>query len=346
MGEAFSFGCFSRVPTEQLLVNVPLQIGFTNEMISTENNTLEMRPKALNAIGVDAVRSNELLLAVAHIVVTETLTAQSLIGNEFVSKQVCVLTDELLDNRHQGLGLGILDLHGNGLTVTLYHTENRSLGLGGTALSAFGLLAFVLVGLTATEVHFIHFHVTVKRNGIVLGKQCADFLQHIPSGLLRYLAVTGELVRGNTLLVRGNEVHGYKPLAEGQVTALKDSADLAREIVLALVATETTISALGAVMLTADGADNIVTPTCFGKGVDTGLLVAEVTDDRNKALKLSEIYVIHDLYTMFSYYYSAKVLESPEIQEFIKLIKARKQLIKANNPFRGQKVYYSLKNND
>lgn len=177
MREAFIFGCFSRVPTEQLLVNVPLQIGFTNEMISTENNSLEMRPKDLNAIGVDAVRSNELLLAVVYIVVMETLTAQSLIGNEFVSKQVCVLTDELVDNRHQGLGLGILDLHSNGLTVTLNHTENRGLGLGGTALSTFGFLAFVLIGLTATEVHFVHFHVTVKRNGIVLGKQCADFLQ-------------------------------------------------------------------------------------------------------------------------------------------------------------------------
>ena len=69
---------------------------------------------------------------------------------------------------------------------------------------------------------------------------------------------------------------------------------------LALVATETAIGALYAVMLTADWADNIVTPTCFGEGVDAGLLVAEVTDDRNKALKLSEIYVIHDLHTMFS----------------------------------------------
>lgn len=50
----------------------------------------------------------------------------------------------------------------------------------------------------------------------------------------------------------------------------------------------------------------------------------EVKHNRCKAFKFAEIYVIHDLYTMFSYYYSAKVLESPEIQEFIKLIKAIK----------------------
>lgn len=80
---------------------------------------------------------------------------------------------------------------------------------------------------------------------------------------------------------------------------------------LALVATETSVSALYAVVFTANGADNIVTPTCFGEGVDAGLLVAEVTDDRNKALKLSEIYVIHDLHTVFFYYYSTKVLENP-----------------------------------
>ena len=194
-------GRFPCVPTEQLLVNVPLQVGLAHEVVSAENHTLEMRPKALNAVGVDSVRSNELLLAVAHVIVTETLTAQTLVGNQFISQQVCVLTDELLDNRHQGLGLGILDLHSNGLTVTLNHTENRGLGLGGTALSAFGLLAFVLVGLTATKIHFVHLNVTVKRNGIVLCVQGADFVQHIPSGLLSHLTVTSELVRGNTLLV-------------------------------------------------------------------------------------------------------------------------------------------------
>lgn len=79
--------------------------------------------------------------------------------------------------------------------------ENRGLGLGGTTLCAFGFLAFVLVDFTATKVHFVHFDAAIERNGIVLCVQGTNFVQHVPSGLLSDLTVTGELVRGNALLV-------------------------------------------------------------------------------------------------------------------------------------------------
>ena len=79
MGEAFSFGRFSRVPTEQLLVNVPLKIGLADEVVCAEHHSLEVRPKALNAIGVDAVGTDELLSAVANVIVTETFLGQTTI---------------------------------------------------------------------------------------------------------------------------------------------------------------------------------------------------------------------------------------------------------------------------
>lgn len=100
-----------------------------------------------------------------------------------------VLPYKLLDDGHKGLGFGVFDLHGDSSAVTLYHAEDGGLGLCGTALSALGFLALMLVGLTSAKVHFVHFHVTIEGDGIVLGEQCADFVQHVPSGLLSYLAV-------------------------------------------------------------------------------------------------------------------------------------------------------------
>ena len=51
MGESCRFVHFFCVETEHRLVNVPFKVCLADEVIGSEDNPLEMSPKALNAVG-------------------------------------------------------------------------------------------------------------------------------------------------------------------------------------------------------------------------------------------------------------------------------------------------------
>jgi len=51
MGESFRFVHFFCVKAEHRLVNVPFKVCLADEVICTEDDTLEVPSKALNAIG-------------------------------------------------------------------------------------------------------------------------------------------------------------------------------------------------------------------------------------------------------------------------------------------------------
>ena len=51
MDESFGFARFFCVETEHRLVNVPFKICLADEVICAEDDTLEVSPKALNAVG-------------------------------------------------------------------------------------------------------------------------------------------------------------------------------------------------------------------------------------------------------------------------------------------------------
>ena len=86
-----------------------------------------------------------------------------------------------------------------------------------------------------------------------------------------------------------NEVHGNEPLLQGEVGILEDGTDEAGEVMLALIATETVISALYTMMFAAFRADHIITPTSLGKGLLTDFLVVEVLNDCDDGVELIEI---------------------------------------------------------
>ena len=68
-------------------------------------------------------------------------------------------------------------------------------------------------------------------------------------------------MRTYTLFVAADEVHSHKPLTQGYLGVLKDSAYFLTEIVVALGAAEPAVTTFMAVVLTAVGAYYIVTPT-------------------------------------------------------------------------------------
>ena len=51
MSESVGFLHFLGVETEHRLVNVPLKVCLADEVVSAEDDTLEVSPKAFNAVG-------------------------------------------------------------------------------------------------------------------------------------------------------------------------------------------------------------------------------------------------------------------------------------------------------
>ena len=70
--------------------------------------------------------------------------------------------------------------------------------------------------------------------------------------------VRSQLNGGNALLVAGNEVHGDEPLAKGNLRVLEDGSDGDGEVRLAMVAVESSVGTAHTVMMSAEGADNIL----------------------------------------------------------------------------------------
>lgn len=258
-------------------------------MISTKDAPLEVGPKALNGIG-GHITHGILLHPVTDNIVDITFLRKTVVGREFIGENPTVISNELLDNRHKGNGLGVLYLHGTDITLTGHHTEDRGLGLGATALSVLGFLAFVLVGFTATKIHLIALHFAIKGGSVILLVEGTNLMENVPSGLLRDIDVRSQLNGGDTLLVARDKVHRNEPLAEGNLRVLKDSSHKHGEIGLAVTAMETAIGSNGAMVLTAERADNIfLLPTGFVDGLTAFLLGGEVIGQFKDAIEASEV---------------------------------------------------------
>lgn len=258
-------------------------------MISTKDAPLEVSPKALNGISGD-VTISVFLRSVTDDIVDISFLRKTLVSRHLIGEDTAVISNELLDNRHQGNGLGVFHLHGTDITLTDHHTEDGSLGLGAAALGILRFLGFVLVGLTATKVHLIHFHLAFKDGSIVLMVESTDLMENIPSGLLRDVDITAQLRRGNTLLVRRDEIHRNEPLAEGYLGVFKDGSHKDGEVRLAVTAMETTIGTAYAMVLTAERTyDILLVPTGFKDGLAAFLLGREVIGQFEDRVESSEI---------------------------------------------------------
>ena len=260
------------IETENRLVNVPFKIRLGNEVISAEDNPLEVPPKALNAVGGEGTHG-ELLLAVAdkHMVVA---FAQSVVDGGLVGDNSTAVGDEVTDDRDNRGCLGVSNLprhlvgvrllpHLARLGVHIFgfplhsHTEHGSLRLGST-LCALGFLRFVLVGFPTSKVHFVTLHNTRKDYIIILLEKGTNLMQNKPSSFLRYGDIRSQLNGGYTLLMAGDKVHCKKPFDKRNLCVFKDSTYSNGEVSLAVTAMESAISTAHAMMLPAERTNHIV----------------------------------------------------------------------------------------
>jgi cobalamin synthase len=79
--------------------------------------------------------------------------------------------------------------------------------------------------------------------------------------------------------MRRDKVHGNEPLLERKLGVLKDCTCGTGEVMLAVVATITSVSTSHTVVLTAMGANNVITPTNLRKRLLANLFVVEVVDN-------------------------------------------------------------------
>ena len=81
---------------------------------------------------------------------------------------------------------------------------------------------------------------------------------------------------------------------------------------LKVIAAIAAILAFGAMVLTADGVDHIITPTSLSECVLADALIVEVVDNRNQTIKFTEIN-----HTIISFFLIAKVLVFWELRELL-----------------------------
>ena len=186
----------------------------------------------------------------------------------------------------------LLTVLSNGLFLPHHsHTEDGGLGLGGTALSLLRFLALMLVGLTATKVHLIALDNPMEIVfRVVLLKEGTNLMQNVPCGLLRHMDIGSQLNGRDALLVAGDKVHRNEPLGKGNLRVLEDGSNEDGEILSAVRATEGTILAGVAMMLTAERANNIVLlPTGVTDSADATLFGGEESRQFDDGVETREV---------------------------------------------------------
>ena len=87
-----------------------------------------------------------------------------------------------------------------------------------------------------------------------------------------------------------DEVHGDEPLAEGNLRVLEDGSDGDGEVRLAMVAVEPSVGTAHTVMMSAEGADNILlVPTGLEDSLAALVLGVEVRSEFVYAIELAEV---------------------------------------------------------
>lgn len=258
-------------------------------MVSAEYHPLEVPPKALNGVGGNAA-FGVFLDSVVDYIVDVALACEPLIGGHLVREHHRVLGNELLDDRHESLGLGVLHLHGAYGSAAFHHTEDWRFRLGASALRFLRPLALMLVNLATAEIHLVYLNFTGESRRIVLLIEGAHLMENEPRGLLRDVDVAVQLMGRNALLVATDKVHSHEPLDEWNLRVLEDGSDKHGEIALAVVAAVTAVGAFYAVVASAVRANDVaLAPTGVADCTDAALLGVEVLGDCENGVEVREV---------------------------------------------------------
>lgn len=195
-------------------VNVSLQMLRRNRNVSPVNRPLQLRPEALDGVGVN-VATHVFPFAVLHALMPVAFLASHKIGVVLIGHEVGTNPNVLPDNGHERGGLDVFHHHGADSALTFHHAGYGNLSTRhGPASLPVCLSAYVgFVGLNGA----------VKQVVPLLHKG-ADLFRYAPRRLISYAKVSLKLFCGDAVFRRAEKINGVKPAFEQRFGLVKNGA--------------------------------------------------------------------------------------------------------------------------
>lgn len=208
-------------------------------MPRSEDAPLEQRERAFDGIGMN-VADNINAAAMIDGFVTGLKRADSLfICPEIVSdNHVNVLADVLPNVAFKRARGNIFGVEETQIAVTLTDADNDFLANFATPLNLLCSLARVHVLGFASDKGFVNLNRTVKHLAIQLFHGVAYAVAQIPSRLVANAERALDLISGHTLARLTQKIDGDKPLEQGKMGIVKDSAGRDSELIITVAAVE------------------------------------------------------------------------------------------------------------
>jgi hypothetical protein len=298
--EPFLFCEPSGIVAEGKLVQVPIEVFRGNEMVDTDDSTLQEREETLNcicmAIAVDVFpcgMSND----VVFVEPLDCAVCSKLVGHNGASEH-----NISGDERANRLLIDVSRRCGFKITFSFDYCEHRCLNFDASSLHSFSPFREMLVLFLASDVGFVYLnnilegHIERFRLGRV-----TQTVKNEPSRLLGNAEVFAQLDGGNALFVGRNKVDRKEPFLERNFAVFKDAPDFGGELLPAVSTLvmnpvgereDLTASAMRAI--------DTVFPTHCLEMFQTGLLVGKLFEKLNhvtESFHLPYPYFVHYQYT-------------------------------------------------
>lgn len=194
-------------------------------MINASNTIFDIRPEALNRVGVsvanhiDFERMGNIAMLVAH-------RGQNVVGSHFIGVNARTFEDLIFNNRHNRGAAHIGNDSRIDLAIALSNAKHRNFVI--CSASALALA-------NAAEITFVKFNIAIKR-GMIFAKAMANFFAHAPRRFISNARFALDLLGRYAAARLRHEINHIEPERQWGAGLLKDSACHRRNLVSAIVA--------------------------------------------------------------------------------------------------------------
>ena len=246
---------------------VALKVLGADRMVHAVDASLDVAPHTLDVVGVDPPSDIHLGVMLDGLMGIPK-TGESVIAGEVIGIDHLAVRNVFLNHRKQCVGLHVRDYLDDGLPALFYQTSDYGLSCGSPAPFSWPPPA---------DVGLIDFDLS-EQNGMALGHQRANLLEHPPSCLVSDSAFPLQLLGRYSRSGRGQEKHGVEPRTERSTGLVEDGVGRRRD----LISAEFTAIDLPSCYPVVFGdplaicASNPIRPTGLFQEVKTGIIVREL----------------------------------------------------------------------
>ena len=207
------------------LLHIPPHVFGADVVVGADDHTPDQSPNALNAVGRRIA-----VYVLAAVVVDHDVSVKRWhvsVGRKFIRVDDGPGFNVAQDEAVQRVSVFAGDRFNHHSAFALDRSNHR--GFAGGASSTVSFLAGVFVLFPSTQVHFVDLNHVMERN-VVVAPCFTDAVNQKPSCLVREQQVFYQNRSRRTLRSGYDQIDGYCPRVQRQVTALHASADLDAEV--------------------------------------------------------------------------------------------------------------------